>query len=158
ILVISSSPVIRRNRIDACNIRGDGTESWQYGGGIAVLFGSGPLIEENTISNNILEAGYSEFPPYSSGGGVYCDITSAAVVRNCTIRRNASGNGGGGGVGSDSPDLHLLNCTVESNHGFAGGFASRGVVDQCVIRDNVGTWPYGTGGCYAEHECQITSC
>jgi len=75
-----------------------------------------------------------------SGGGIWCESTSASISHCIVV--NCSANLYGGGVFSGS----LLNCTVTNNTaGSRGGGALAGVLTNCVVVRNSAA--FGGGAC-----------
>lgn len=158
ILCVGAAPLIRANRIIECRVGGTGTASPCVGGGIACLSGSTPLIEDCEIADNELRAMGSEYGAATAGAGLYCDAASGAVARRCVFRGNIARSGGCGGVHSGSAELIVEDSTIEENVGLVGGFGYHGILRRSVVRSNVGSSPYGTGGCAAHGACEIREC
>ena len=118
---------IRGGEVVGCVIRNggskaDGNNSKGRGGGVGIL-GPGRLISCVVTNNYAWETvdGYS-------GGGV-CMTDSGAVVRDCLIANNHAQYG-------------LTDTREDTRHG--GGIAmTAGLVENCIIRDNVAYGNYG---------------
>jgi hypothetical protein len=120
----SSSPTINNNIITD-NIAG--YYSHAYGGGIALVNHSSPMIEGNQIAGNIVQASGSFSVRHGRGGGIYCfDGSNPMMVGNLiagnTVRNEPQTTSNGGGIycsGSD-PMMHnniIVNNSAEGNSG-----------------------------------------
>ena len=86
-----------------------------------------------------------------SGGGVFCD-TSTAIISNCTMVANvATSNSFGGGACGGT----LYNCTLTGNSAMGGGGAASGILYDCIISGNSASQG---GGTYAGtlYNCALT--
>jgi hypothetical protein len=111
-----------------------------------VYLNNGAILSGFTLTNGATQTvGYS-------GGGVYCQSTSA-LVTNCIIIGNAADNTGGGTCSGT-----IINCTLKSNavsllsYGSAGG-AYSSVLVNCILAGNRAG--YEGGGAYL---CSLTNC
>jgi hypothetical protein len=128
-------------------INGGGTDECVYLTNNAVLVGF-------TLTSGNVVAGYR------SGGGVYCQSTSA-VVSNCVLTGNRAWLGGGAyggtlnnctltgnssleGGGADGSTLN--NCTLTGNSSFLGGGADGGTLNNCTLTGNSANWGGGANG------------
>jgi hypothetical protein len=121
------------------------------GSGVTIIRGHGPIgaaavrcvyltngavLTGFTLTNGatqIFGDGYKQ----GSGGGVWCESTSA-VVSNCVLAGNSADWYGGGtfrGV--------LNNCTLLNNYASGGGGEFQGILNKCTLSGNRGT--YGGG-------------
>lgn len=97
------------------------------GGGMALVSGSNPLVEDCRIVDNVATG---------NGGGVYISLNAQAVLRNSVLFGNSAGRDGGGVYISFSP-AKVERCVLESNHaGRDGGAVALGG-SQPVLIDNV---------------------
>ena len=95
-----------------------------------------------------------------SGGGLWCEQTSALAtnciisgnsaawagggsfhgsLNNCTLNRNSAGSIGGGAY-----SCKLIKCIISENSAWGGGAIDAGVLNNCIISSNSAT--YGGGG------------
>jgi hypothetical protein len=120
----SSSPIIRDNIISD-NIAG--YYSHAFGGGIACVNHSSPMIERNQIVDNIVQASGSFSVRNGCGGGIFCSNGSnpmivGNLIAGNTVRNEPQTTSNGGGIycaGSD-PMMHnniIVNNAAEGNSG-----------------------------------------
>jgi hypothetical protein len=82
-----------------------------------------------------------------AGGGVFCDFTGHAVLRNTVLRNNAATFGGGAYWGANG-SLALLSCILKNNvanwnGGGVCGEGSSGTIRACLVKEN---WAVNFGG------------
>ena len=104
-----------------------------------------------------------------SGGGVFCESTTA-IVSNCVASGNWAGGGGGGVYGGSLYNCTLTNnaanlgggacssvlkvCTLTGNHAsLYGGGAEGSILNNCTLSNNVGQEAGGGAS-----ECTLTNC
>jgi parallel beta-helix repeat protein len=122
VLVITSTPTIRNNRIVSNTA---GTE----GGGLYVLNSDGLILNNNTISSNYAAT-------QKMGGGVYFDHSPNATVTTNTIMYNTGWRGGGLYL-YHSPGVTLSKNTIVSNTAGFGWSIKQGGGLHLVSSDNV---------------------
>ncbi len=109
------------------------------GGGIALRFSAAPLIEGNTIRNNVATA--------SCGGGILALGGSAPVIRENVIEKNRAC--GGGGIEIESGGALIEGNVIDDNYaddGDGGGIASWAsitFIDGNEITDNLAEFDGG---------------
>jgi hypothetical protein len=126
------------------------------------------LEDGRTLSTN-------DYYHEQSGGGVWCESTSAAVS-NCVITlNNAYGNGGGAvsgtlisctlssnqaQEGAGETSANLINCVVSGNSATSGGGAYGGSLNNCTISGNTARDPGGSrvGDGGGVNSCNVTNC
>jgi hypothetical protein len=96
-----------------------------------VNLADGASLSGFTLTNGAtrIEGDWEQEP---SGGGVWCQSTSA-VVSDCVLAGN-SASGWGGGAYSGT----LCNCTLTGNSAPGGGGAALSTLDNCTLSGNVG--------------------
>jgi nitrous oxidase accessory protein NosD len=108
VLVVTSTPTIRNNRIIS---NGSGAE----GGGLYIRNSAGVSLTDNTISGNFAATG-------TQGGGLYFSYSPSAMLSANTIVENKAWHGRGGGVYfSYSPSATLSANTIARNVASWGG-------------------------------------
>ena len=130
-----------------------GNEATQYGGAITDQW-SDPQITACLFRENVVDG-----PGHASGGGVWSNASSYALVSDCIFELNeARGSYGfGGGLSIDASGVTVTNCRFEKNtalgdeHGFGGGIDIEGwndfsspqaTIEECIFTDNMA----GQGG------------
>jgi hypothetical protein len=136
---------------------------------------NGAVLSGFTLTNGGTPPVFGDLTREASGGGVWCEDSSAVVSNcvlvgnvsgyagggayygtliNCTIRSNAvsGGRGWGGGAWSST----LKNCTLSGNTGYEGGGANLCKLNNCLILRNSAS--YG-GGAFAStlNNCTIVN-
>ena len=83
-------------------------------------------------------------------------LANEAVLNGFTLTNGATGNGGGGGVESESLSAIVTNCVIVGNIAHLGGGTYSGTLDNCTLSNN--TAIYG-GGAYSSvtSGCLISS-
>ena len=120
------------NGPDVTLINGGGTAGCLYLTNNAVLLGF-------TLTNGFT---------YGSGGGVYCE-SSSAVLSNCVLTGNSASYGGGAYGGT------LNNCTLTGNTAEGGGGAAGCTLNNCTLTGNLAVSPAGGGGAIY---CTLNNC
>ncbi len=104
-----------------------------------------------------------------SGGGIWCEDTSATIsncvivgnsayisgggvisgtLNNCTINGNAASKIGGesmSGTGGGALYSALNRCSISGNSAFAGGGVAYGTLNYCTVSGNAATAPFNSG-------------
>jgi len=116
-----------------------------YGGGIACLYASSPLIVGNTcIQQNIST---------KNGGGIYAYASSNPVIMNTTILSNVAEFGMGGGIYASQSEPYIVSSTIiQGNRANYGGGIYWKNANFPVIRHSqvLGNRSKLGGGIYAE--------
>ncbi len=168
----ASSPVVR-----ACGFMWNAVEAVTrppaYGGGIACLLGSSPLIVDTDFSENSAYGGgalysYSSSPQvvrceftgnvvgdYGSGAGAMLSNSGGATFTDCVFRENGVTTCVGGGMYANRSAITVTGCVfVDNESGSAGGIYMTGVatttISWCTFIGNTSAWS-STGGlhCYS---------
>ncbi len=185
ICCFNSSPIIRNCSFDE-NIANDDGSSDGYGGGVACLDGSSPLIVDTDFSlNECCKYGGGLYSYYSSpscvrcdfvannlltygqgGGGAALSFSDGAEFTDCTF----SGNGTtvtivGAGLHVASSAVSITDCDfIDNTAGTAAGArfteGSSGTVTGCTFAKNVTTWGAAAAGinCTFGSDLTITNC
>jgi hypothetical protein len=158
VVVAEGVEVRSLNGPSATAIEGDGAAGTTNGGGAirCVYLTSGATISGFTMTNGATRAwdfDWSADRRPSSGGGVFCESTSA-TVSNCIITGNSAFFGAGalGGTLNDcvisnnscqfngpggGATLSVLNgCTIMFNSAVSGGGASLSMLNRCTLAGN----------------------
>jgi hypothetical protein len=115
-----------------------------------------------------------------SGGGIYCESTSA-TVSNCVLVNNGANEGGGayggtlvncvltnnqafGGDGGGAYGSTLTNCTLTGNSAYAqgqagasGGGTSESILNNCTLTGNSADYDGGGAAFCALNNCVLTA-
>ena len=111
-----------------------------------VYLGNGATLMGFTLANGATIS-FGDLDLELSGGGVWCESTSA-VVSNCVLIGNSAFNNGGGAYQGAQ-----INCTLTDNWaGNYGGGAYYGALTNCMLAGNSAF--YGGGAYY----CTLTGC
>lgn len=128
-----------------------------------VYMTNGATLIGFTLTNGY--AGSGDYLTNESGGGVWCESSSATLI-NCAFTNNVAVNSGGGAYsgtlisctlgndrapnGGGSCSSTLINCTLIKNDGYNyGGGASFGTLSNCTLLGNF----TGTVRCYGGGAC-----
>jgi hypothetical protein len=170
--IYSCSGLVLSNCLIAAN-KVDGTATYRYGGGL-MLDGGAPVLVGCVISNNVAPSigggiciGSAGSPLMrdcrivgnrsgSFGGGIVLSANCTALLTNCVVADNKAvgSETRGGGISSGfytNTALTMLWCRVTGNMSTrfgAGIFMGNGLLDHCVITDNLltnGTFLHGAG-------------
>lgn len=111
-----------------------------------IYLGSGAVLSGFTLTQGATV-------PWGTGGGVYCDFGSTALVTNCVLIGNSGGNSAGGAVCAT-----LSHCKLIGNRaGSYGGAANFSTLDHCLVLGNI-SGAYGGGVHYGTlNNCLIVS-
>ena len=100
---------------------------------------NGAMLAGFTLTNGATQVSGDNYQN-QSGGGVWCEGTSA-VLANCVIAGNSASYAGGGAYYGT-----LTNCTLTGNSAQFGGAAFQGTLNNCTLTGN--SAGYGGGGAY----------
>ena len=106
----ASTGVIENSVIGGDNISDN--NSAPYGGGVACLYESSPMIVGSIIKNNDASI---------NGGGIYAYAGSNPVIMNTTIIANDATYGKGGGVYASQAEPYIVHSTIQINTADQGG-------------------------------------
>jgi hypothetical protein len=98
------------------------------GGGVVrcVYLADGACLTGFTVTNGNTSG---------NGGGVLCETTNA-VVTNCVLTANVTGNFGGGASGGTLDDCILSSNTAPGGSFYTGGGADSSILNNCVLTGN----------------------
>jgi hypothetical protein len=89
-----------------------------------------------TLTKGATRLAYADEDHEASGGGIWCEDTSA-VISNCVLSANAADYTYGVGGGAFSGTFN--ECTFSDNSAAAGGGAYNGIMNNCFFIDNAGS-------------------
>lgn len=75
------------------------------GGGVYILNGASPTLEDCIVRNNTA----------TNGGGLYLTNSSSSTIKNCIVRDNTATNHGGGLYITEDASPTIEDCTVHDN-------------------------------------------
>ena len=84
-----------------------------YGGGVACLYGSSPMIVGNTVIRKNKAS--------INGGGIYAYANANPVLSNVTIVSNYATSGKGGGIYASQAEPFIASSTIQLNEADLGG-------------------------------------
>ncbi|HLH55573.1 MAG TPA: choice-of-anchor Q domain-containing protein [Verrucomicrobiae bacterium] len=114
-----------------------------------VYLSSGAVLNGFTLTNGATLYPVGNFDPQASGGGVWCQ-SSSAVVTNCILNGNAAAQFSGGADGGT-----IDNCALSGNSALYGGGAHGGTLNFCTLTGN--SAQYGGGAHVATlNNCTLT--
>jgi MBG domain (YGX type)/Calx-beta domain/PKD domain len=136
-----------------------------------VYLTNGAVLSGFTLTKGATDSPGGNYYQEQSGGGVWCESSSALVtnctltgnsasiygggaysgtLNNCTLTGNSAGNGGGAFAGT------LINCALSVNSAIIGGGAYNGTLNNCTLTGNSASI-YG-GGAYSGtlNNCTLT--
>jgi len=114
-----------------------------------VYLTNGALLAGFTLTNGSTQVS-GDFYTSQSGGGVWCE-SSSAVLSNCTLTGNSASSFGGGAYSGT-----LYNCILTSNSSYYGGGARSCSLYNCTLSFNSGSSPFSEGG--GVYSCTLDSC
>ncbi len=94
-----------------------------------VYLANGALLAGFTLTNGATQTSGNWYTD-QSGGGVWCE-TSSAVVSNCVLTGNSASSSGGGAYSGT-----LNNCTLTANSAWVGGGACESTLNNCTLTGN----------------------
>jgi len=108
-----------------------------YGAIRCAYVAGGASLSGFTLTNGAAMPGWAEtYSENRTGGGVWCDSTTA-LVSNCVIVACSAADAGGGAYGGT-----LINCTLTNNSAGGGGGANSSSLINCLLAGNSA----GSGG------------
>lgn len=118
-----------------------------------VYLTSGAALEGFTLTNGATRSSGDRLRE-QSGGGVWCESTSA-VVSNCVLTSNSAYDGGGGGAAGGS----LNNCMLSGNSADSqgGGGAIGSTLSNCVLTGNSARFVGGGAFGSTLNNCTLTA-
>jgi hypothetical protein len=111
-------------------------------GARCVYLTNGAFLSGFSLSNGVTRS-TGDIIKEQSGGGVWCE-SSSAILSNCVIANNYAYQGGGGAYQGT-----LINCTLTKNQAFIeGGGADRAMLGNCLLSSNSVVQGSGGGGAH----------
>jgi hypothetical protein len=178
-----SSPIVRN-----CEFQQDTAEqvtpSKGYGGGVACVSSSAPLIVDTDFTQNYAEGGggglNADFSPlellrcdfvdnqlgeFGTGAGARIFDSNGATVTGCEFRENGADNVVvGAGLGVYYSTIAITDCDfIDNTAGASGGMhmtgASTSTLTGCTFIGNTGTWDAAGGlQCFSGADATVANC
>jgi len=176
----ASSPVVRYCEF-SLNVAEEATRGYDYGGGMACLSGSSPLIVDTDFIENYAYDGGGLYSDDSSpqlvrceflgnllddygGGGAMLNSSDGTSFTDCGFWENGVSTCVGGGIRSDYSAITVTDCVfVDNVSGSGGGLRMTGAnpttVTGCTFVGNTGSWSAaGAIQCVSDASPTITNC
>ena len=178
----ASSPVVRDCEFNMNHVE-DAARAGAYGGGVACIQGSSPLIADTRFVANYAYTGgaglrsHSSSPQvircefmsnttadYGIGAGVSFIFSDGAALLECVFDENGVPTDVGGGAHINASEMTITDCDFTNNiSGASGGMHMTGTmtpsVTGCTFIGNTGAWSAAGGlQCVFDANAVITNC